>query len=41
MDIRNISYEKKLEAVERYKRGKGSQDSIAREYGVTEISVRR
>lgn len=36
-----ISYEQKLEAVERYKRGEGSQLSIAREYGVKMTSVRR
>lgn len=41
MGRKGISYEKKLEAVERYKRGEGSQDSIAREYGVKKSSVRR
>jgi len=35
---RRNSYEKKLEAVEKYKRGDGSQDSIAREYGVHHAS---
>lgn len=34
MGRRGISYEKKLGAVEKYKRGEGSQESIAREYGV-------
>ncbi len=41
MDRRSISYEQKMEAVERYQRGEGSQDSIAREYGVKKISIRR
>jgi len=36
-----VSYEKKLEAVEKYKRGKGSLESIAKEYGVAQSSMRR
>ncbi len=32
---------KKIEAVEKYKRGEGSQDSIAREYGVDRASVKQ
>lgn len=32
---------KKIEAVEKYKRGEGSQDSIAREYGVDRASVQQ
>lgn len=32
---------KKIEAVEKYKRGEGSQDSIAREYGVEKASFRQ
>ncbi|WP_415536173.1 hypothetical protein [Dehalobacter sp. 4CP] len=34
---RRVHYEKKLEAVEKYKRGDGTQDSIAREYGVKKL----
>mgnify|MGYP000924412692 FL=1 len=41
MGRRGISYEKKLEAVEKYKRGEGSQDSIAWEYGVDRSSLRQ
>lgn len=41
MGRRGISYERKLEAVEKYKRGEGSQDSIAREYGVKKASFRQ
>jgi transposase len=41
MGRRGISYEKKLEAVEKYLRGEGSQKSIAREYGVGRTSVRQ
>lgn len=41
MGRRVISYEKKLEAVEKYKRGDGSQDSIAREYGVKKASFQQ
>jgi transposase-like protein len=38
---RRISYEEKLEAVEKYKRGEGSQDSIAREYRVHKASFQQ
>jgi transposase-like protein len=38
MGRRGISYEKKLEAVEKYQRGEGSQSSIARQYGVDRTS---
>ena len=38
MGRRGIGYDKKLEAVEKYKRGGGSQDSIACEYGVKKAS---
>jgi transposase len=38
---RGIGYDKKLEAVEKYKRGGGSQDSIACEYGVKKSSFQR
>lgn len=38
MGRRGINYGKKLEAVEKYKRGEGSLGSIAREYGVTKAS---
>lgn len=38
---RGISYNKKLEAVEKYKQGEGSQDSIAREYGVNKTSFQQ
>ncbi len=41
MGRRGISYEQKLEAVERYRRGEGSQKSIAREYGVKKTSISR
>lgn len=41
MGRRGISYEKKLEAVEKYKRGEGSQDSLAREYGVSKASFQQ
>ena len=41
MGRRGVSYENKLEAVERYERGEGSLDSIARDYGVKKISVWR
>jgi transposase-like protein len=37
----SISHEKKIEAVERYKRGEANQKSIAREYGVDESSFRQ
>jgi len=36
-----IDWSKKIEAVEKYKRGEGSQDSIAREYGVDRSSFRQ
>lgn len=41
MGRRGISYDKKIEAVEKYKRGDGSQDSIAREYGVNKASFQQ
>lgn len=41
MGRRGINYEKKLEAVEKYKRGDGSQDSVAREYGVKKASFQQ
>jgi transposase len=41
MGRKGINFDKKLEAVERYKRGEGSQDSIAREYGVRKASFRQ
>lgn len=41
MGKRGISYEKKLEAVEKYKRGEESQKSIAREYGVNLAGVQQ
>ena len=41
MGRRGISCEKKLEAVKKYKRGEGSQDSIAREYGVRKSSFQQ
>ncbi|MEN6463406.1 MAG: transposase [Syntrophomonas sp.] len=41
MGRRGISYVKKIEAVEKYKRGEGSQDNIAREYGVDRSSFRQ
>lgn len=41
MGRRSVSYEEKTEAVEKYKRGEGSQDSIAREYGVTKASFQQ
>jgi transposase len=34
MGRKGISIERKLAAVEKYKRGEGSQDSIAQEHGV-------
>lgn len=37
----NISHIEKIEAVEKYKRGVGSLQSIAEEYGVTKKSVQR
>lgn len=41
MGRRGISYVNKVEAVEKYKRGEGSQDSIARESGVDRTSLRQ
>lgn len=41
MGRKGISYDRKLEAVEKYKRGEGSQKSIAREYGVQKASVQQ
>lgn len=41
MGRRGINYDKKLEAVEKYKRGEGSQDSLAREYGVNKASLQQ
>lgn len=41
MGRRGISYDMKLEAVEKYKRGEGSQDSIACEYRVGRTSFRQ
>jgi len=41
MGRRGISYDKKLDAVEKYKQGVGSQDSIAREYGVNKASFQQ
>jgi len=34
-----INYSKKIEAVEKYLRGEGSQDSVAREYGVGQTTL--
>lgn len=36
-----ISHEKKVEAVEKYLRGEGSQESIAREYGIATSGFRQ
>jgi transposase-like protein len=41
MGRKGTSYEIKLEAVEKYKRGEGSQDKIAREYGVNKASFQQ
>ena len=41
MGRKGISYVKKMEAVEKYKHGKGSLNSIAREYGVQMESLRQ
>jgi len=41
MGRRGIIYDKKVEAVEKYKRGEGNQDSIARECGVKKSSFRQ
>lgn len=40
MGQKNISYEEKLEAVEKYLRGEGNLESISREYGVSRSSIR-
>jgi len=36
-----IDYSKKIEAIEKYKRGEGNQESIAREYGIDPSSLRQ
>lgn len=41
MRRRGIDWGKKIEAVEKYKRGEGSQNSIAREYTVDSSSLRQ
>jgi Transposase and inactivated derivatives len=41
MGRKGVSYDIKLEAVEKYKRGEGSQESIAREYGVKKSSFQQ
>lgn len=41
MGRRGISYDKKLEAVGKYKRGDGSQGSISREYGINRSSFQQ
>lgn len=41
MEKSGSSYDKKLEAVEKYKRGEGSQNSLAREYGVNRASLQQ
>lgn len=41
MGRKGIDCNKKMEAVEKYKRGEGSQESIAREYGVDRASFRQ
>jgi len=41
MGRRGTSYEQKLEAVERYERGEGSQKNIARECGVDPATFRQ
>lgn len=41
MGRRGISYVEKIEAIEKYKRGEGSQDSIACEYGVDRSSLQQ
>lgn len=41
MGRKGVSLENKLAAVAKYKRGKGSQESIAREYGVDRSSFRQ
>lgn len=37
MGISKIAWDKKVEAVEKYKRGEGSKESIAREYGIRDL----
>lgn len=39
--MRRISYNEKVDAVEKYKRGEGSQNSIAHEYGVHQASLQQ
>lgn len=41
MGRKRVSFEDKLAAVEKYKRGEGSQESIAREYGVKHSSLQQ
>jgi transposase len=41
MGRKGTSYNKKLEAVEKYKQGEGNQKSIARECGVKQASFRQ
>jgi transposase-like protein len=41
MGRKGISYIKKMEAVEKYQRGEGSLNSIAREYGIQSESLRQ
>lgn len=41
MERRGIGSIQKIEAVEKYKRGEGSQKSIAREYGVRKASYQQ
>ena len=41
MGRKGIRYEKKLEAVEKYKSGEGSQESIAQEYGIAKSSFQQ
>ncbi len=41
MGRKGTCYERKLEAVEKYKRGDGSQKTIAQEYGVTKSSFQQ
>ncbi|WP_089612046.1 helix-turn-helix domain-containing protein [Dehalobacterium formicoaceticum] len=41
MGKRYVSYEEKLEAVEKYNRGEGSQKNIAHEYGVHQASFQQ
>lgn len=41
MGRKGVSLERKLDAVEKYKRGEGSQESIAREYGVKHSSLQQ